>query len=63
MMTIIVNETYVAAHGDICPFCGSVDLMWGEINVKGNEVLLDVSCDNCGKEWDAVYELVGFREK
>lgn len=42
-----------------CPVCGSDRINGHTVEVDGTAAWQPVSCDNCGSDWNEVYEAVG----
>jgi hypothetical protein len=51
---------YVEEQGLGCLYCDSADIAPGHAEVDTNNVYVDVRCDQCGAEWQDVYQLVGY---
>lgn len=43
-----------------CPYCKSMHITSGHFEPEGN--YMPVSCEDCGREWKDIYELVGMEE-
>ena len=60
------KQKYVSKHGVVCPYCDSNDITSGRMSFCGsvdNEILCEVNCFSCGKEWSDVYKLADVVEK
>ena len=51
------KEKYIASGAQHCPFCESSDISGGRFDAESMECWQEVSCDNCGNEWQDVYKL------
>jgi transcription elongation factor Elf1 len=56
-MKKITQEKYKQAQGNICPCCESEDIEGGHIEVQDGGAIQPVSCNNCGAEWEDLYNL------
>ena len=56
------NSEYSRNFGLLCPFCGSNNLEWGEIDIGSGSAGQEVYCrnKNCQAEWDDYYQLKGY---
>jgi transposase-like protein len=55
------QAAYVAAGGNLCPYCGSTDISGGSFTVDGPTAHQEVSCSECDEEWTDTYTLAGFQ--
>lgn len=58
----MTNKDYLAACGQICPFCGDHDIEGGPVDVESNFAWQDIKCNACEKTWQDIYTLTGFEE-
>lgn len=58
----MTNEEYVKAGGCRCPFCGGTSLYGGFTEVDEGGAWQPVFCEDCGKEWNDIYKLLGYEE-
>lgn len=47
------------SRGGRCPYCGGMQIEGGHIAVEDGFCGQPVGCNDCGKSWEDVYELVG----
>lgn len=53
---------YLAADGQICPYCGSQDFdATGDEQAEGSEYIRGMECYTCGQTWTDVFRLVSVR--
>jgi len=45
-----------------CPYCDSPEITGGRSNYSGDTMWRTISCNNCSKRWDEVYDLVNVEE-
>lgn len=57
-MTPEQREKYIAQGGVRCPYCGSEDLDGGSVQIDRGTASQDITCLDCGKEWEDTYVLV-----
>ena len=55
---MIGKEIYIKAKGLICPYCRAESIEGGFIQVEAGEAFQDMSCSQCGNQWQDVYRLV-----
>ena len=53
------EREYIAASGQVCPFCGAHEISGGNIDIDGGTAWQEVSCDVCRREWQDSYTLTG----
>ncbi len=46
-----------------CPFCGSIDIEGGEVDVDGVIARQQITCNGCQKKWNDIYTLTGIEEE
>ena len=51
------KKEYVEKAYGKCPWCNSIDIEGGPIEIDSNEALQEVGCLECGKGWIDVYRL------
>ena len=58
------KELYLSGGGVTCPFCGSDNLICGELDTHDDAKHQGVVWDDCHKEWTDIYTLtdVSFEE-
>ena len=55
-----IERRYLKSGGDFCPFCGSSNLVGGDVDfLDGGVIVRDVCCENCDNEWTDLYKLTG----
>ena len=54
-------ERYIKASGAKCPFCGSIEIHSGAIEVMPGEILYNMECLLCEGDWQDIYKLVGIK--
>ena len=50
-------KIFIKSKGCKCPFCKSDQIEGGNQDLSGENFTLDMSCLDCGREWQAVYKL------
>lgn len=54
---------YVVTGGFRCPYCGSTDIESGQMDFDDyGQMIQEVVCHHCKKEWQDVYVLFTIRE-
>lgn len=43
-----------------CPYCNGTDIVTG--NYEPETQVQDITCENCGKTWNEVFQLTGIEE-
>lgn len=56
------DKQYREASGGVCPYCGSENIEGGSIDIQGKTAQQEVSCLECGAEWNDVYHLAGYND-
>jgi DNA-directed RNA polymerase subunit M/transcription elongation factor TFIIS len=57
-------ETYVAAGGTKCPYCGSPEIEASNQEIADDGTFtFDCECTDCLREWRELYKLVGIMPK
>jgi len=46
----------------LCPFCNSDNVEAGYLETDGNSAWQRITCLDCRKEWNDLYDLVGYEE-
>lgn len=52
-------KKYIEDGGYACPFCGSEDMGGDSVSTGGGEASQEMSCPECGAQWNDCYDLVG----
>jgi transposase-like protein len=61
-MAPITEEEYV--KNPACPHCGSTDLLFSsDVIFNGDFIAQRVTCEACGKEHEAIYDLSGYEKQ
>jgi C4-type Zn-finger protein len=53
---------YLKNKGLRCPYCETPDITAREMNADGDVICVEVSCDDCGKEWVDIYKFADVME-
>ena len=53
-----LKKKYLDSGGSICPYCESSQIEGGSIEIDGQQAWQKVSCLDCEKDWDDIYNLV-----
>lgn len=56
------NQEYIDHGGTKCPYCGSYNLSGDHVQVDAGSAWQDVTCGDCGKEWQDTYTLTGYAD-
>jgi transposase-like protein len=56
----LTDEEYVKQNGTLCPRCKSKNIEAGEVEAGDVYALQEVTCVDCGKEWNDIFHLVGW---
>jgi hypothetical protein len=56
----MTSAEYLEQGGTVCPFCKSHDIEGQEVNIDAGTAWQDVSCNQCGEEWQDTYTLTGY---
>lgn len=56
----MTQEEYVAVEGARCPYCRSNNTSGDSFENGDNQSWQKISCDDCGKSWNALYKLIGW---
>ena len=52
------TKTYIKQGGTYCPYCGSDDLLTGDLDDQGySEISRDVHCCDCKENWIEGFEM------
>ncbi len=49
-------------HGGGCPYCRSESVTGESVDIDGNAVSQEVSCQDCGRTWRDIYRLADVEE-
>jgi len=52
---------YFASGANVCPHCSSHEITGGQFDADGLQAWRKVSCDDCGKTWTELFDMVGFQ--
>lgn len=52
-------KKYIEDGGCSCPFCGDEFIAGDDVTTGGGEASQEMSCSNCGAQWNDCYDLVG----
>ncbi len=63
MREAIQIDRYIENGGDACPYCGSNDIEAGVREYAGKYMYQEITCNACGKFWDATFKLVSIIER
>jgi hypothetical protein len=55
------QKEYLARDGGCCPFCKSVDIEGGSVEINAGVATQEVMCNECDAEWEDTYVLTGFQ--
>jgi transcription elongation factor Elf1 len=56
------NQQHIDNGATQCPHCNSFDITGDHFNVDAGSAWQDVSCNECGAEWQDTYTLTGFAD-
>lgn len=54
------NQQHIDNGATQCPYCNSYNIEGQEINIDSGSAWQDVSCNECGQEWQDTYTLTGY---
>lgn len=54
------NEEYCKHGGGHCPYCGSVDITGGSIQIDAATAWQTITCSTCEKQWTDIYSLTEY---
>ena len=57
------KKEYIESGYCKCPYCGGENIEGAMIEVDSGSAYQPVSCNDCNKSWEDVYELVNVEEK
>lgn len=60
MKTPLTDKNYVKKGGACCPLCLGNQIEGQSIEVDGAVAWQEVSCLDCGGEWQDIYKLAGY---
>lgn len=46
-----------------CPYCGGIGAQNDRVDFIGPKIVSTMGCDQCGQQWDVIYDVIGVREK
>lgn len=58
----MTDTEYLQAGGNKCPFCESDQVEGSEINIDTKSAWQEVRCNDCGGDWNDLYQLVGYQK-
>jgi len=59
----MTSAEYCKHNGALCPYCRSTDINAVSVyEIRYNEILQPVKCNNCGKQWIEIQGIVGYTE-
>ena len=59
----LTDQQYVQRHGLVCPFRHGDDLdTRSPVTLETDLATREIRCNNCGRVWDDVFILSGYRE-
>lgn len=56
----MTNSEYHALEEPRCPYCGSVQIEGGGVEINKAGAWQAVTCLSCGKEWNDIYKLIAY---
>lgn len=62
MLTTKQKRDYIRSAGSHCPHCKSQSITASHFESDVSSAWQPVRCDDCGKEWNDVYKLVGIED-
>ena len=62
MLTEKQKKDYIDGDGGECPYCHSTDIEGAGFNMEAGTVWQEITCAQCGKSWQDVYELTSIEE-
>lgn len=62
MITPLQKDIYLNRNGLVCPFCGSANIVGGDIDYGNSQMWQNVVCEKCKKEWTDIYTLTDIEE-
>jgi len=54
------NQQHIDNGGTQCPYCNSQDITGEDIHIEAGAAWQEVSCNDCGQEWQDTYTLTGY---
>lgn len=63
MITETQTKKYVAQGGVRCPVCNSENIEGSSIEVDAGGAYQEMTCTDCGEEWQDVYRLIDIFQK
>ncbi|MBW1781259.1 MAG: hypothetical protein JRL30_11020 [Deltaproteobacteria bacterium] len=55
---MIAKEAHIKGKGLTCPFCGSVMIEGGFIEIEAGKAFQRMACADCEQSWQDIYELI-----
>jgi len=55
-------EKYIDRCGLHCPYCDSLDIKGGFVQIDAGSAWQEIECLDCGKLWKDIYRLVDIEE-
>jgi transcription elongation factor Elf1 len=53
-----LSDRYLLNNGELCPVCGSKNIVRGKLSYDLSTASCVVNCDNCDAEWEDVFEVI-----
>ena len=63
MLSKKVKANYLTHKGAYCPYCDTSDIQGGPVEIDSGYCWQEVACNQCGREWQDVYQLVEIVEQ
>ncbi|MBT3255223.1 MAG: hypothetical protein HN366_02025 [Deltaproteobacteria bacterium] len=55
------KKMYIKEKGITCPFCGSLSIEGGFIEIDTGKAFQKMSCAECEAKWQNIYKLIDMR--
>ena len=55
------KKMYIKEKEFICPFCGSLSIEGGFVEIETGKAFQKMSCVECEARWQNIYELIDMR--
>jgi len=52
------REAHIEGKGLSCPFCGSLSIVGGFIEIEAGKAYQRTACTDCEQSWQDIYELM-----